>query len=413
MKDHNKKTGIAKAFLTFLGVAAAILMLPHPALAQGQGWRFEPVLKLGLVSDDNARLSTRTDEEIDLSGYILDASANVYYESSQINTFSLQPRVASRSYPGESQFDSDDFFLRSQFNHRGQTATFGIGVNFDQQSVRTGERSGSNLDVDDPAELPNDDSGLVGLDGDRSRWRISPYWHYRLSNISSVNLDFDYYSTEYDDVFAGLLIDYTDMRLSTSYRRTLSSTTTAVFTATGRRFEPDASPDDITGYGALVGIERDLSPKTRLVAMIGAENTKQLNGESDSELVGNLTLTRELELINLFARYQRTVSGNGTGIVEARDTVNVSVKRRLNERITAGLGARAYHAERVGATNSAEDRNYVQLEMLFSWYLSRAFIIEADYRYTILDRSNTVGERSNSNQVGIWFVYQPNTTPKL
>jgi hypothetical protein len=53
------------------------------------------------------------------------------------------------------------------------------------------------------------------------------------------------------------------------------------------------------------------------------------------------------------------------------------------------------------------------LQTLFTWYLSEAFVIEADYRYTVLDRSNAIGERSNSNRVGLWFVYQPNTIPKL
>jgi hypothetical protein len=41
------------------------------------------------------------------------------------------------------------------------------------------------------------------------------------------------------------------------------------------------------------------------------------------------------------------------------------------------------------------------------------FAIEADYRYTVLDRTGQTGESANSNRVNLWFVYQPNTVPDI
>lgn len=395
--------------VVFLGVFISAL----PVSAQAQGWRLEPIIKAGVVSDDNARLSIRTDEEVDLNGNVLDARADIYYDSSDITSFSFQPRVTKRTYSGDSAFDSDEFFLRSHFRHRGQSSTFGFGVNFDQQPVRTAERSESDLDIDNPDEIAIDDTGLVGLDGERSRWRLAPYWNYRLSNTSSLNVELDYANTQYDETFSGALVDFADTRVNLGYSRSLSNTTTGIVRLTGRRYEPDLLANDNTGYGVAAGIERALSDTTNLVAMIGVESTEQPGGQSDSELIGDITLTRDLEIISMFARYQRAVTGSGTGTVEVRDTVNMNFNRRLNEKISAGLGVRSYHAERVGATSSAGDRNYVQLESKFTWYLSKAFLLEANYRYTIMDRSSAIGERANSNQVGLWIVYQPNTTPKL
>ncbi len=394
-------------------VAIVVATLPIIAQAQGQGWQFEPILKAGVETDDNASLSTRTDQEVGLTGFLADARADINYSSSDTTSFFLQPRVLIRSYPDDSKFDSDDFFLRSRFRHNSPTSTFGFLANFDQQSVRTAERSNSDLDIIDPDEVPIDDTGLVGLDGDRSRWRLSPFWNYKLSNVSAMEVGLDYLNTQYDSVFAGQLVDYTDARINLSYRRSFSNTTTGVAVLTGRQYKPDSSATDNNGVGLLAGFEYALSQKTRLTAMIGVENTDQSAGRSDSNAIGNITLTRDLETIQMFARYQRAVSGNGAGKVEVRDTVNMNFSRRLNQKISAGLGIRAYHAQEVSSTSSVGDRNYVQLQSKFSWYLTSAFIVEADYRYTVMDRSNAIGERSNSNGVGLWFVYQPKANPKL
>lgn len=383
------------------------------AQAQAQGWQIEPVFRLGFVADDNPNLSTRTDEEIDLTGYLLDARADINYASSDITSFFFQPRALIRTYPSDSSFDSDDLFLRSSFRHRARLSTFGFRVNYDQQSVRTAERSLVDLGIDDPDEISDDDTGRVGLDGDRSKWRLSPYWNIQLSNTSAIELGLDYFDTSYDEIFADLLVDYTDTRVNLSHQYTHSSKTSSILTLTGRQFVPDDSSGDNTGFGLLAGFERIMSEKTRLLVMFGAENTEQSLGQSDVELIGDVILSRELEIISMFAQYKREVTGTGSGSVEVRDTVNMNFNRRLNERISAGLGVRAYHAEPVGSLSSTSDRNYVQLQTQFTWYLSRAFVIEAEYRYTVLDRSNALGERANSNELGIWFVYQPKTIPKL
>ena len=348
-----------------------------------------------------------------MTGYLLDARADIFYSYSDITSFSFEPRALIRNYPDEPEFESNDFFLRSTFRHRGRSSTFGFRVNYDQQSVRTAERTDIDIDIEDPDEIPEDDTGRVGLDGNRSRWRISPYWSYQFSNVSSMDVSIDYFDARYDEVFALALIDYTDARISLGYRRAFSNITTGIVKATGRRFEPDRILNDNTGYGFLAGFEREMSEKTHLVALIGVENTEQALGQTDAEVIGNITYTRNLETISMFARFDRAVTASGSGTVELRNTLSVNFNRRLHERISAGLGIRAYDARRVGDAPSIGDRDFVQLQTTFRWYLSEAFVVEADYRYTILDRSSAIGERANANQVALWFVYQPNTTPRL
>jgi hypothetical protein len=113
----------------------------------------------------------------------------------------------------------------------------------------------------------------------------------------------------------------------------------------------------------------------------------------------------------MFAQYRRSISASGASRLEIRDTVNFKFSRRLSEKISAGLGVRAYQTRGKGATQVDTDRNYIQLQASFGWYLTSYFSIEAEYRYTVLDRSGELAESSNSNRINLWFVYQPKTVP--
>jgi hypothetical protein len=399
--------------LSYLSVLGALCTMAFAVLptksALAQDWRFEPIFRAGGEYDDNATLDPRTDQEVELSGYLLSARADIFY-SSQASSFFLQPKFVSRNY-NDSTFDSDDFFLRSNFRRRGELSTVGFRVNFEDQSVRTGERSDSDLEIEDPDEITGDDSGRTFRSGRRTKLRASPYWAYELSKLSSIGANFDFFDIQYDNVFAGLLTDYTDMRLDLNYRRSLSNVTTWGISLTGRRYDAENSPQEIDGYGLLAEIAHTLSEKTRVSARIGLEAIDESGVESDPELVGGVTLTRNLQTIRLLAQYRRSLSGSGTGNVAVRDSFNLNFRRRLNERISAGLGVRVYQQK--GSNVSRLDRDYAQLHASLAWYLTKSFVVEANYRYTVQDRGGALGESANSNNINLWFVFQPNTIPKI
>jgi hypothetical protein len=151
-----------------------------------------------------------------------------------------------------------------------------------------------------------------------------------------------------------------------------------------------------------------------VTAMIGMEDTDVPGALLDPEVIGEVTLIRDLDTIRMFARYKRSVNPSGGGRrLTVRDAINLNFRRRLSEKISAGLGIRAYQTERIPSLTSVTDRQYIQLQSTFLWYLSQSMVIETSYRYTISDRNSIAGERSNSNQINVWFVYQPRTVPRL
>ena len=410
MKKNSLVSLPCSPVLLILCMAISVIASPDSALAQD--WRFEPKFKVGGEFDDNATMDSRTDEEVELSGYLIDASADIKYNSPKTSFF-VQPRVLVRNYNDDVVFDSDDYFLRSTFRRQTKSSTVGFRFNYDLQSVRNGERLDSDLEIEDPDEITNDDTSRLLRIGNRTKWRMSPYWVYQLSTLSSIGADFNYVDTQYDDVFAGILTDYSDARLSLNYRRSLSNVTTWGISLTGHTYDSESLAEEINGYGLLARMEHALSEKTRVAASIGFEETDESGGETGSKVVGIVRLTRNLETIRLFAEYRRSVHGSGAGTVSVRDSLNVNFRRRLSEKITAGLGVRAYQTDALSRTIGGENRNYIQLQSNLTWYLSRSFVIEANYRYTVVDRDVALGGHANSNRVTLWFIYQPSTIPKI
>ena len=103
-------------------VVGLIALMASMTIAVAQDWRFDPVFRLGYEIDDNAELSIRTDEEIEIAGFQADVSARVDYLT-ETTTFSLTPRVRVRQYD-ISEFDQTDYFLTMNYSHRTRAHTF-------------------------------------------------------------------------------------------------------------------------------------------------------------------------------------------------------------------------------------------------------------------------------------------------
>jgi len=409
--DHQKQAGtdscrssLVRIAVLTAGVLAATL--PAESLAD---WSLGPMIRVGWESDDNPRLDPRTDQEISLNGLLAEAAVDMAYQSERTE-FSFRPRYLLRDYNDYPEFDSNDVYLSSTYNHLMRSSSFGFRVNYDEQQVRNAERTDVDLTSEDPEDVDGVETGEVALAGNRAKLRIVPRWTYSFSDTSSIDAKLDYFDVSYDDVFAGLLTDYTDARLGLTYRHAMTTRTSFLATATGRRFEADdPNVENVNGLSGQIGIERAMSETTRLRAMVGVENTEQTVGNKQPEMIGDLTLTRRLETITMYAQYRRSVNASGAGQVSIRDQVNINFNRRLNEKITTGLGVRAYKTASLGdLVTVLDDREYVQLRAQFIWHMTRALSFETSYQYTVLDRGPALDGKANSNRINLWFTWEPN-----
>jgi hypothetical protein len=370
-------------------------------------WSFEPVLKVGGERDDNATLSVRTDDVLDVTGILYDLSARIEYGAAK-HQFFITPQVISRNYDDAPEIDSDDIFVKSAYSYTGQSNEFGFRFDFDEQSVRTAERSDADLDIDDPDEIPDDSTGFVGFQDDRRRYRFAPTWTHNFSTSTSMNLNANYISTTYADSLQAFQNDYTDIRVGVGMERAFSDRTTGILQVTGRKYELDDGSSDADGVSISGGFERSLSQTTSFRALIGVEDTDSSISQVDPTLIANISLRRRLQTINILAQYRRSVSASGVGRLSVRDSFSLNLSRLLSEKITVGIGARMYQTNSLDEIVTIDERNYVQLRSQFIWHITKSFAAEVDYRYTFQKRA-ALAESSNSNQINLWFVFQPNS----
>jgi hypothetical protein len=377
-------------------------------------WRFDPILRLAWDYDDNATLAWRTDEEESINGFMGEASFEVRNVGER-GTFMVRPLLRSRQYDSNLNRDADDQFLNMQAAWRGVRNDFRINGVYAREAVRTAELADAGLDTEiDPEEISDDETGRVGGRERRSRLRVIPRWTLQLSDVSALETDLIYLDVSYSDEepASQTLFDFTDTRLRMAYRRNFSTATSGRISVFARDYGTERIGGDRTGYGFSAGFDRALSQTVQFRATVGLEQVELDDPlpeiSNDPNIVGDVSLIRSGETTRLIAQYRQRIAPSGRGELVRRDEVNLRFVRDLNDRFSSGLGVRAYAINSVNALANNEQQ-YVQLRGLVTWRVSRTFSIEADYRYTVLDRE-IIGEGANSNRVTVWFSWRPNAT---
>ena len=391
--------------IRLLAAGAATLLLASTA-ATAPPWELVPRLAVGGEVDDNAQLTVRTDDVVKLEGYLLEAAAAISYESATTD-FVITPLIFDRNYPDEEVFDSTMYDVQMRYTYRGQRNRFRFDAWFNEDDIRNAERADVDLDQQDPDDIPDDDTGLVQIPGDRTRIQARPSWTYSWSRASASTLRIDYRDVTYDAELG--FTDYTDARFTLDYSNNFSTRSAWFVSGAVRNYDLEGDEGEFDSISFNVGLDTRLSETLRLRARIGAEDVESsTNGLNETQPIGELTFIRQLETIRLLAQYRRSVTTSGRGQMSERDAVNVRMTRVLNERFEAGLGLKAYRSRpiRLEPDQQLFDRNYAQLTARLTWNITRSISMEPMYRYTFVDRE-VQGESANSNQFILWFAYQP------
>lgn len=407
MTNDEPRTRSARSLLAW-SMPFVLSLLSTGVLAQD--WSFAPRLAVGGEVDDNAQLTVRTDDVVELEGYLLQAAADITYLS-QTTRFGFIPLVVDRNYPNDDIFDSTMYDARLNYLYRTPRHRLRLNAWFNQDDIRNAERADIDLDEDDPDNIPDDDTGLVQLKGNRDRISFRPGWAYDWSESSTTDLRIDYRDVSYDDQL--LLNDYTDARFTAAYTLDFTPRTTGFVAATVRNYDLVNEEGEFDTKAINIGFDTQLSETLQMRVGIGAEDVESsVTGLNETRPVGEVAFRRRLETIRLLARYRRSLTASGRGRMSERDSVSIHLTRTLNERIAAGLGLLAYASNPIQLEpgDSTFGRNYAQLTARFTWNITRSFSMETMYRYTWVDRE-AVGESANSNHLILWFVYQPGRAP--
>ena len=249
-------------------LCAFVLISTSASNVLAQDWRFSPEIAAGYEYDDNAELSIRTDDIVELNGLLAEASVDIDYLS-ETTQFAFTPLIRQRTYSGDPDFDATEIAARLKYTFETIKNTWRIDGQLNRSPVRNAERVDDDLDIEDPGDIPDDDSGLVQLGGDRDRLVLRPSWTHRWSDVSSTRLQVDFRAVDYNETFV-FLQPYTDTTLLGNYRYGFSRRTSGFVEGSVRHYEDDAfSEFDTVGFG--VGLETQVTPTLKIRARIGAE----------------------------------------------------------------------------------------------------------------------------------------------
>ena len=412
--EHSRQLFQSQSLLGVTLLALALgLGSASPAYADLE---FEPILRAAWDYDDNAALSVRTDEEEQISGVIGEASVDIRNAFDK-GFISLRPMLRSRRYESEADRDSDDQFLDFRSSYNGVRNDFRFNADYDRESVRTAELADADLDTDiDPDDIPDDDTGRISGRERRERIRGTARWGFQLSSVSVIEASVNHLDVGYEDQEPlSTLFDYTDTRFRLAYNRSFSPRTSGVIAATARNYNSERLNADQSGVGVQLGLTRDLSETVQFRALFGVEDTDvQTAGlvpeDREQNIIGNISIVRNLETTRLLAQYRQRIAPSGRGGLTRRDEFNLRFTRDLNDRFSAGLGVRAYTINTLRGDVAEQD--FVQLRGQVFWRISQAFSLQADYRYTVINRE-LLGEGANANRITLWLSYHPMTTGRV
>ena len=409
---HDKNAKPTGSRLAITAVLAVLSLSGFGVRDASADWQFDPVLRAAFDYDDNATLSTRTDDEIELSGYVAEASLDMIY-TSPTAYLSMRPIVRTRNYGEENDtWNSDDQFFDLLGFWEGDKNSFRIFGDFSREAIRTAEVADADLDTEiDPGDIADDQTGFVSTSERRNRYRLAPRWTYRFSNISSLQTEISYLTTSYDETEDLVsLFDFTDINLRTQYQRSISEQTTTFFSLRARDFNSDRFGGDRQSVELSGGLSRRVSPTTQFRVQLGIESVDQEDvglptTSIDPQPTFELALSRQLETIRFLAQYRRRVNASGRGVLTSRDEINLRFTRDLTERVSVGLGARAYSTDTISGIANTQD--YVQIRGQVVWRISRSFSMQADYRHVVIDREQFDGA-ADSTRFTLWLSWQPN-----
>jgi hypothetical protein len=384
-----------------------IVFLLHGEDVSAQ-WRITPSLSVGLEHDSNVALSTISDLDVSASGYLLKADAIFTYKS-PVSAFIATPSVRFTRYDELSTLDSNDAFLDVRYGHSGQKHDFAFRAQYSDESTRTAERSDVDFDIEDPGEIPSDDSGRLLLTEKRQRIMLDPKWTYQLGQRSRFVLGARHIDVSYDDRSERLLT-LTDFQETTgwaAYEYDWTKRNTLIVDAFYRDNRFQRSDNAFSGYGFLIGINRSISEQTEVELKVGNDSTEDVTANRQSNIIGEISFIQLMEKSKIIASYRRSVTGNGTGRISMRDEISLNFTHDLSPRMSINLGVRTYQTEALSDSQStANNRDYVQFRALFTRNISEVLSVELDYFYTYLNR-RILSTYADSNRINLWLRYSP------
>lgn len=365
-------------------------------IALGGTWFFQPTeARLGTSFEQNANL-TREDP-IDALGYEVEAQARGGYFGQRFQIFGRLGAFVER-YPGNEELDSENLFmgLRSAFSAT-ELDQLGLDVLFTRDTSRFSELTTT--------------GNIIG-NVPRNEIRISPRWQRRLTERSSIGVEYQYTKTSFSQDSSDLVdSEQQDIGASYSYQVSERLTLGAQFGATS--FDPD-NDESFTGYDLWSGMDYAFSETLRGKLAIGwgqVDSDTGVGAEQTSTTTAGALYGFSLTKIDERSRFSLSVSRNavptGSGEPLVQENVSLGYGYQVSPRLGVAIPISVFRNQTLdigSADRDDETRIYFTMEPQLTWRVAERLLLNLAYRYQY-EYLDTRGTSTEGNSVFLSLSY--------
>jgi hypothetical protein len=387
------------------GLAAAVVL--DIGCANAADWHWDPRVDFSGNYDDNYGLEGNVAGGT-VAGAILDASLRASILDPNTK-FEITPRVRIVYYPGETEFDSNNLFLDSQFEHVWQRADFTLSELFWSQDVLRSYLPTSEIGAPLGQNSPGADLASLTERIRQNLLMLTPMATFDLSPREHLEVQAQYLNVDYSKAIYGEVQNFMNFTGSLGLGFTVTPQSTLTFRGIGSDLRPTAG-SGATTYGAEGQWDTHLSQVMQAYAKVGVEHTSfdlaEFGNSSATSVSGGLGISRKFVAYDLFADFSRSVSPDSAGQVVVRDDLRLRLEHKFSGRTSGYVGLRGIDLQGLGNYANFTGQHYGQAALGIEWRMLRQFSIISEYAYTTLKESN-ITQTPGSNAVTITLRYEP------
>lgn len=367
--------------------------------AFAQAWVVSPSISLSQEYEDNFRLDTDSpNDQVFTTVLSGEVEASRLTEVLDLRAFA---RYDAIHYEGD---DDDLADKHNQFAGLGSLYRTELGEWELDGSYRrdTVERT-LNVLID-PGEVIIDpgediDENLSRRQVRRERILIQPAWRRSLTELTEVELAYEFNDTSYDEPEGINFTDFTEHTVTGQLFRDITQRTTlnGIVDVNFYRGDEDREFDN---YALSGGIDHEFSELLQVGAELGVRFTSfETPDEEDGEetgFVGSVYGERNAESNSTRLEYRRQVLPSGAGELLETDLFTVRLNQELQPNLGFLLQGRFFRT-RSDVEGSTNDRYYASIEPGLRWALTQDWSVDFFYRYEWEERD--VDDDSADNHV--------------
>lgn len=358
------------------------------------------------------------------------ATATLEYASPTL-AIEIAPRVTRSYYPNEEDKDleSTNIYLDTLTEYNLQRNSLDLIFDYSHVGLLTDEFGDGS--PDDPGT--GGPGANLRVDDRVQRYDISPQWTHQLGQNNEVSVGLVFFGSDYK-LEKTNRADNQNKQVQISYSHNLNGRLSFGISALGRRFESEKLAPipvidiNLKNSSDSVGVTLDLnyiwSEQTSIGLNIGRTKTDSkrdvlLSADPTAPLIS----TSESGITNTIFNFifshtgyrntynvliSRGIVPSSLGIENTQTQINMSLRRRLSERLTAILSLNGFDQESINSQQRSFDNKYRFLtgNASLAWRFNRSWAASGVYTYR--QNSNGTGsnsQRADSSQLGVNLTY--------